>query len=323
MAIELLAALCTALAVGLFVAWIARRGRYHPEDMRLRRLGDRPNAVRRGLSWDELRRRGPSSLPLLRTLLEDSAWAHRTALQIEQAGIKLRVGEYLITRLAIGSSTFVAIAFIGKSLVTTVLAVVAGFLGFMLPAAWLALLRGRRMDRFKKQLPEAVVMLSNALRAGFAFQHGISLVAEQMEAPTSEEFTRMMVDMNVGASIEDALAGLLERMNCEEVNLVVTAVMIQRSSGGNLSEILDSVGEQMRERERLFGEVRTMTSQQRFSGTVMTFWPVLLLGLFALINWGQTKILFTTPAGLVMLGIGGGLQMLGYFTIRRILDVEI
>ena len=117
--------------------------------------------------------------------------------------------------------------------------------------------------------------------------------------------------------------GLLERMDSEEVNLVVTAVLVQRASGGNLSEILDSVGEQMRERERLFGEVRTMTSQQRFSGTVMTFWPAGLLALFALINWGQTKVLFTTPAGLTLLGIGIGLQFLGFFTIRRILDVEI
>jgi len=323
MAIQLLAAIVSALAVGLLAMVVARRQPLSAADLRLRRLSDRPKALRRGISWDELRRRNPSSLPLLRTILEDSEWAQRTNLQIEQAGLKLRVGEYLLARLGLAGVTFLVVAILGQTLVTTVLALACGVFAFMVPAIWLTVLRKRRMERFIKQLPEAVVMLANALRAGFAFQHGVTLVSEQMEAPMSDEFTRMMVDMNVGAGVEDALAGLLDRMDSEEVNLVVTAVMIQRTSGGNLSEILDNVGEQMRERERLIGEVRTMTAQQRFSGTVMSFWPLGLLGLFSLVNWGQTKLLFTTPAGLVLLGVGGGLQLLGYFTISRILDVEI
>lgn len=322
MALQVLAALATALAVGLFIVAIMRRNDYRPEDMRLQRLAERPT-VRRGLSWEELRRRGPSSLPILRTVLVDSAWAKRTTLQIEQSGLKLRVGEYLSARILLAVVTLVAIAGIGKSGVTTVLALVCAVLAFMIPAVYLSVLRRRRMARFAQQLPEAVTMLSNALRAGFAFQHGVSLVAEQMEIPTSEEFNRMMVDMNVGASVEDALHGLLERMDCEEVNLVVTAVLVQRTSGGNLAEILDNVGEQMRERERLYGEVRTMTSQQRFSGSVMSFWPLVLLGIMSLINWDQSKLLFTTTGGLILLGVGFGLQLLGFFAIQRILDVEI
>jgi tight adherence protein B len=98
---------------------------------------------------------------------------------------------------------------------------------------------------------------------------------------------------------------------------------VQRTSGGNLSEILDNVGENLREKERLVGEVNTMTSQQRFSGMVLTFWPILLLGFFSLINWDQTSLLFTTGVGLTMLAIGGILQLFGFFTIRRILDIEV
>ena len=323
MVIELLAALATFLAVALFVLYVARRRQNSPGDLRLRLLVDRPQVARRGLSWDELRRRGPSSLPVLRDLLLESAWAQRMTLQIEQAGLKLRVGEYLIARFVLAIGAFVAIAIAGRSAVTMVLAIACAGIAFELPAIWLRMMRKRRIDELSKQLPEAVTMLANGLRAGFAFQHGVAMIAEQMEAPVSDEFTRMMVDMNVGASAEDALNGLLRRVDCEEVNLVVTAVLVQRASGGNLAEILETVGEQMRERERLFGEVRTMTSQQRFSGTVMTFWPLLLLALFSMFNWGQTKLLFTSTAGLIMLAIGGGLQLLGYFTIRRILDVEI
>jgi tight adherence protein B len=323
MLMEVFAALSSAMAVALFVLYFSRRLQFQPADLRLRRLAERPNIIRRGLSWDELRRRGPSSLPILRTILRDSAWAQRTTLRIEQAGLRLRVGEYLVGRIGLAIGAFVAIAFVGGSRPTTLVAVVAAIVAFQIPAIWLGIMRKRRMEHFAKQLPEAVTMLSNALRAGCAFQHGVSLVAEQMQPPTTEEFTRMMIDMNVGASVEDALTGLLARMDCEEVNLVVTAVLVQRTSGGNLSEILDNVGEQMRERERLFGEVRTMTSQQRFSGMIMTFWPALLLGMFTLLNWSQTKLLFTTIPGLILLGVGIGLQVLGFFSIRKILDVEI
>jgi tight adherence protein B len=149
------------------------------------------------------------------------------------------------------------------------------------------------------------------------------LVAEQLGPPISEEFTRLQVDMNLGASIEDALKGLMERAESEDMNLVVTAILIQRTSGGNLAEILETVGETMRERERLYGEVRTMTSQQRFSGTVLAIWPLILLAIFSVFTWDHTSVLFTTNLGLALLGIMAVGQLLGYFTIRRILDVDV
>jgi tight adherence protein B len=107
------------------------------------------------------------------------------------------------------------------------------------------------------------------------------------------------------------------------MNLLVTAVLVQRTSGGNLSEILDNVGDQLREKERLVGEVRTMTAQQRFSGMVLCVWPMLLLAIFCLVNWEQTSLLFTTSAGLSLIGLGFVLQVLGFFTINRILDIEV
>jgi tight adherence protein B len=149
------------------------------------------------------------------------------------------------------------------------------------------------------------------------------MVSEQMEAPISDEFVRMVVDMNVGASVEDAMMGLLARCNTEEMNLLVTAVLVQRTSGGNLSEILDNVGEHLREKERLVGEVRTMTAQQRFSGLVLTVWPLFLLAFFCLVNWEQTSLLFTTGIGLMLLGAGAVMQLLGFFSIQRILDIEV
>ncbi|TAK61818.1 MAG: hypothetical protein EPO22_08095, partial [Dehalococcoidia bacterium] len=265
----------------------------------------------------------PSSLPLLRNLLVDSAWSQRTALEIEQTGLKMRVGEYLMIRLAFGLAAFLLVWVLGQSLIAFVLALLAGFFASMLPKVWVSVLRRRRLAAIGKQMPEAVTMMANALRAGFAFQHGVDMVAQQMEAPISEEFSRIIVDTNLGATVEEALNGFLKRCDSEDVNMVVTAIMIQRSSGGNLAEILETVGETMRERERLTGEVRTMTSQQRFSGTVLTFWPLILLGVFAAANWKQTSLLFTTNVGLVLVAVGLTLQVMGYYTIRRILDIDI
>jgi tight adherence protein B len=321
---DLLAALAAGLAVMLSVLYVARRWQSRPEVARIRNLVVEPAPVKRGVSWDDLRRRGPSSLPFLRDVLLQSEWAQGMQAEIEAAGLRLRVGEYLIGRVVLTAFAFGAVAVITRGgAAGLLLALIAGVIAWLLPRVWLGVLRKRRIEEISKQLPEAVQMLANALRAGFAFQHGIDMVSRQMEAPLAEEFTRVMVDLNIGMGVDEAMQSLLQRVDSEDMNLVVTAVLVQRSSGGNLAEIMDNVGETMRERERLTGEVKTMTAQQRFSGTVLTFWPLGLLALFSLMNWDQTSLLFTTTVGQVLLIVGGGLQLLGYLTIRRILDIEI
>ncbi len=323
MEVQLVTAMVSGAAIALFALYFARMTLSRPEDIRIRRLAEPPKVVSRGLSSEQVMRRGASSLPFLRPLLENSAWAGRIEREIEQAGLKLRVGEYIVGRCIIGLVVFVMMFALGRSPVAFVIGILCGVIGFLLPAYWLTFLRKRRVERIAKQLPEAVTMIANALKAGFAFQHGIDMVAKQMEPPISEEFTRVMVDMNLGASVEEALYAMLARADSEDMNLVVTAIMIQRTSGGNLSEILETVGETMRERERLLGEVKTMTSQQRFSGTVLTLWPLFILAMFSMFNWKHTSLLFTTNAGLVLITVGIVLQAVGYYAIRRILDVEI
>jgi tight adherence protein B len=270
-----------------------------------------------------VRRRGPSTLPVLRDWLLSSKWALRMSTELEAAGLKLRVGEYVIIRFALGLAAFALMLFLVDSSIGVLLALVVGWLAFMGPSFWVRSVRRRRVEQITRQLPEATQMISNALRAGFAFQHGVQMVSEQMEPPIQDEFVRMVVDLNVGSSVEEALQGMLARCDTEEMNLLVTAVLVQRTSGGNLSEILDNVGDQLREKERLVGEVRTMTAQQRFSGMVLCVWPMFLLAIFCLVNWEQTSLLFTTGTGLSLLGLGFVLQLLGFFTIGRILDIEV
>lgn len=323
MGIELLAAIVTGVALGLFGFYLARQMSPRAAEQRIGGLVDRPVEHRGDLSWEQIRGRSRSSLPILRSFLTNSKWADQRALEIEQAGLRMRVGEYLMVRLALGFGLFVVIWLAGGSPVAFVVGLACGFFGFMLPATWISILRKRRIEKIGKQLPEAVGMIASGLRAGFAFQHGINMAAEQLQPPISEELTRIVTDLNVGATVEEALEAFLRRADSEDTNMVVTAILIQRSSGGNLAEILETVGETMRERERLVGEVKTMTSQQRFSGVVLSLWPVALLAAFSLFNWEQTSLLFTTNIGLVLLTVAGVLQVTGYYVIRRILDIDI
>jgi tight adherence protein B len=323
MMLELLAALAIGGAVLLLVMFVIRARRPRAVDTRVRNLVEKPAPQRRGIEWEDVQRHGGSRVRFFAWLLRDSKWAVRTQEQLEQAGTRLHVGEYVAIRIGLAVVTFVVIALIGRTPVALFLALVAAVIGLMAPAMWLRSARHNRAKTIAKQLPEAVTMMANALRAGFAFQHGIDMVAKQMEPPIADEFNRVMVDLNVGSSVEDALAGLLERADSEDMNMMVTAIMIQRTSGGNLAEILDTVAETMRERERLVGEVRTLTSQQRFSGIVLTLWPLFILAFFSLLNWDQTSLLFTEPLGQVMVAAMAIGTLLGYLTIRRILDVEV
>ncbi|HZP56375.1 MAG TPA: type II secretion system F family protein [Dehalococcoidia bacterium] len=319
----LMGSLAAGGAIALVAVALVRQAMNRPQDRRIQRLVERPRLVHRGLSTDEVMRRRAANIPGLRKFVEKGRWAERWEVDLEQAGIRMRVGEYLLIRVALGFAVLVFVTAVGRSALGFVVGLALGAVAYWLPSYVLHLLRRRRAQQVAKQLPEAVTMMANALRAGFAFQHGMDMVAKEFEPPIAEEFQRATTDIAVGASVEEALHGMMARADSEDMNLIVTAVLIQRSSGGNLAEILENVAETMRERERLEGEVRTMTSQQRFSGTVLTFWPLLLLLLFCALNWHHTSVLFTTFAGRIMLAAGGIGQLLGFFTIRRILDVDI
>jgi tight adherence protein B len=321
---ELLAALAAGGAVLLLTLAIMRSRQATPADRRIRRLLAPETApAPRGIAWDDVARGRGSRLPVFRDWLSNSEWAERTQTEIDQSGIRLRVGEYAIIRAVLAAVFFIVPAVLISAPAGIVMGLAGAAIGFYAPKIWLSTIRKRRIAAVAKQLPEAITMIANALRAGFAFQHGLDMVSKQMEPPISEEFTRVTVDLNVGSTVEEAMNALLVRSNSEDMNMMVTAILVQRTSGGNLAEILETVAETMRERERLVGEVRTLTSQQRFSGMVLSLWPLLLLGFFSLINWDQTSLLFTTGMGQILLMIMLLGNLLGYYTIKRILDVDI
>jgi tight adherence protein B len=198
-----------------------------------------------------------------------------------------------------------------------------GFLGFMLPAFYLGLRKGRRQQAIQRQLVEAITLIANSLRSGFGFLQGVQAAAQQLTPPIADELDHLVQDISLGVSTEQALADMGRRVGSQDLDIAITAIIVQRSTGGNLSEILDSVAETMRERERVQGEISTLTAEKRLSGNVLAVYPAVLAAILFLIQPDVMSTLWTSSTGIMLLVIAGVLQLIGFIAIRKIVTIDI
>ncbi|TMB67226.1 MAG: secretion system protein [Chloroflexi bacterium] len=269
--------------------------------------------------------RSVSPLPFLRKLTStDNDWVGRTTLDLQRAGLSLRVSEYLLIRLLTAALIGIAVVLISNaSPLGVVLAMLFGAGGFMVPAAVVRHLKGRRQSALNAQLVETLQMISNGLRSGFAFTQAIELAARQMAPPMSDELEYFLRDSRLGSAAEDSLKALVERTGSLDIEMMVTTILVQRTTGGNLSEILDNVAETIRERERLKGEIRALTASQRFTGLILSIYPAFLAVVFFAIAPSVMKVLITEATGRILLVVAVCLQLMGAWTIRRILTLDV
>jgi tight adherence protein B len=207
--------------------------------------------------------------------------------------------------------------------VAVVIGLALGVVGFLAPAFFVRFRSRKRLNKLESQLEEALTLTANSLKAGFGLLQSLELAAQQLKHPIATELRRTLHDINIGSSTEDALLALSERASSYDLDIVVTAILIQRSVGGNLAEILDTVAHTMRERARIRGHVKAMTSQQRLTGYILGAMPVAVMGLLFLIASEYMTPLFTTLAGQVMLVGAGIMEFIGVLLIRRILAIEV
>jgi tight adherence protein B len=260
---------------------------------------------------------------MVRRFLDARDYTGRWAFDLERAGLSLRPGEYFLLRLVCAAfGALVPLAITRGSAVGVLLGIVTGAVAYMLPAWWVRMRGRRRTRQITSQLVETTSLIASALRAGFAFSHGVDVAAQRVGPPMSEELNRMMLDISLGSSTEDALAAMNERIGSDDVDMVVSAVLIQRTTGGNLAEVLERVTETMRERERIHGEIRTMTASQQLTGWVLSIWPMVLALAFFAIAPNVMKLLFTEPIGLALLGLWFTLNVLGALSLKRILSID-
>jgi tight adherence protein B len=246
--------------------------------------------------------------------------AAKWSIQLERAGLTLNAREYFTMRLTValvlGAAAFVLSPFPQA-------AFVAAPLGYLAVGFWLKRRINSRLHKLEAQMVEMLQMLASGLRAGFGLVQALEASAEQLPAPLSVEIRRTLRDTAMGASIDQALTSLNERVGSSDFDIVITAILIQRGVGGNLAEILENVAHTMRERERIRGEIRTLTSQQRMTGFVIGGIPVGLGVVFMLISPEFMTLLFTDPLGRMMLGAAIVMEGMGFFVISKIVNIEV
>lgn len=196
------------------------------------------------------------------------------------------------------------------------------FLG-VLPLMWLMMRRKRRLKAFASQLPDALELISRALRAGHSLAAGMDLVREEMSAPISIEFGRVFEEQNLGIPLDDALRNMIERMPNLDLKFFVTAVVLQRQTGGDLAEILDKIGYLIRERFKIWGQVQALTGEGRLSGIVLLALPPLLFLAVYYLNAEYCMVLFTDELGIKMLAVAVFLQIVGALVIKKIVNIKV
>ena len=235
-------------------------------------------------------------------------------------GIPLLGTEFLIL---LGLSAFLSAAIV--FIVTKKLFAGALVAVVVVAAEWVFVLLkiSRREAAFTNQLGDCLMMVANAMRAGFSFLQAMDLIAKEMEPPISDEFKHVMRDINLGTSIERALDDMDQRVGSPDFSLVVTAVLIQQQVGGDLAHILDTISDTIQDRVRMRREIHTLTSQGRISGYVLGVLPFALGAFISVINPGYIEPLFTERLGQIAIGIAVVMVIIGFIIIQRIVNIDV
>ena len=238
----------------------------------------------------------------------------------EQADTSLTAVKLLL--ISMGMALVGGILALAIRIVPLLVPLVAAIMGF-LPLIWVLMRRKRRLKQFAAQLPEAMEMLARTLRSGQGLGFGISLVANEMSQPISGEFNRIFEEQNLGIPMEQSLKELAERIPNLDLKFFVTAVILQRQTGGDLAEILDKIGNLIRDRFRIWGQVQALTGEGRLSGVVLLVLPLVLFLAVYQLNPGYITVLFTDPMGTKMLAIAVFMQIIGALVIRKIVNIRV
>ncbi len=241
-------------------------------------------------------------------------------LLFEQANVTLAVPNFLLICAGLGAVGMLLPVLAGFSVVLGPLMAVS--LAF-LPIVWLLFRRKRRLKAFAAQLPEALELIARALRAGHSLAAGFSLVAQEMSDPIGGEFSRTFEEQNLGKPLDESLTDLTKRIPNLDLKFFATAIILQRQTGGDLAEILDKIGNLVRERFKIWGQVQALTGEGRLSGIVLLALPPALFVVVYRMNPDYLMLLFTDPLGKKMLVGGIVTQLLGALLIRKIVNIRV
>ncbi len=256
--------------------------------------------------------------------VEGTSWGGRISQNLAQADLKFRPGEYvaLIVIATVGIG-FAAWFLGGRDLLYGIVGAVAGFFA---PRFYVRRQQRKRLEKFSEQLPDMLSLMVNGLRAGFSTAQAMEAVSKEMPAPIKDEVRRVVQEMQLGISMEQALENMLRRIPSDDLDLIITAINVQREVGGNLAEILDTIAYTIRERIRLKGEIRVLTAQVMYSGRFLALLPVIMTAVLMLANREYMMSVFQPGVqlcGFAIFGAAAILVIIGYFVMTRIAKIEV
>ena len=310
--------LIVAIVLGIYHAFVVVPERREQAAL-LKRLG--PTAAKNKSALGSLERpvQQLSNVRLVNVVLERASGVSGPLERyITQSGLNLTVGTLLLT------SGLCACAFylIVKTFTYyTYLGLAAAPVGAMLPFLVVRFFRGRRLEKFEEQFPESIELIARALRAGHALPTGLLMVAEELPEPVSVEFKLVYDRQNFGMPLHDALRGLADRIPLIDARFFVTAVLTQRETGGNLSEVLDNLATVIRDRFRVKRQVRVISAHGRITGWVLAGLPPALGAVLAMMSPNHMKVLITDPLGIQMIVAAGVMQIIGTLIIRKLVNI--
>jgi len=267
-----------------------------------------------------LKQESLSAIPWVNRILVKIPGARKLQLFITQAGSRWSVGTLILASIVVAFlagwfATFMAPAF--------AIDLLLGLAASSFPYVYLYTKRQRRFRRFDQQLPEAIDLISRALRAGHAVISAIELVSQETSEPLATEFRIVFDEQNLGLPIREALINLSSRVPTDDVRFIVTAILVQKETGGNLAEILDKAASVMRERMRLKGQLRVYTAQGRMTGWVLCSLPFFVFALISFVNHEYERQLWSSPIGVRLIYAAFVMMGLGVYTIRKIINIRV
>jgi tight adherence protein B len=333
---ELLLAGLVGIAILVIVYAVATRGTEQEVEDRIARYGsgrELPTERTGGRAALATRISDSDALSAFDRVVGQRDFGSNIARDLARADLQLRVSEFLLiwaTSVVAVPVVFLVLSPIFKGLGSPLSLLAAAAIGFILPRAWISRREAQRLNAFNAQLPDTIVLIANALRAGSSFLQACELVVREETQPISNEFSRVVREVNLGLPFDQALDNMVRRMRSDDFDLMATAISIQYQVGGNLAEILDIIAATIRERIRIKGEIQTLTAQQRLAGYIVGFLPIgLLTFLFIAVPnflapmFRKPPSILEIPVGVIMLGAAGLSMAAGFYFIRRIVDIDV
>jgi len=305
--------------IALYAALVLRRREKSTQLLR-ERIGVSPQREEVWVPIQVQRDERLSAIPLMDRVLRGLSIARRLELLLYQAGMSIRVGSFLLLLAVFGMVGYI----VGLGVFHHLLhgAVLMAALGFA-PFLFVTYRKSIRQRQFAEEFPDALDLLVSALRAGISFSAALQIVADESPEPIRSEFAIVIEEQALGVDLRDALSNMANRVDSLDLKFFVTAVVLQRAAGGNLTEVLDNTGKLIRDRFRILGDIKTFTSAGRLTGVVLSALPAGMCVFMIMVAPDYFHKMWDHPMGRTILGLAFFLQLLGWLTIRKIVNIKV